>query len=227
MSLPLYDCFILPYDSKSVCQWASKFIDFRLTALKSAPKDSTSSYELEAAIPEHEWVSTLSKPAFRVLLCTPRHAGDAATPVWDREWAGILCMHGPRYKHQTTDNCTTSTWYLGSGFVVPTHRGNRALRELFFFGVQQARNLDLRLHHQRRFQTAACRTSIQIIAWADDPKTIGYYRTGGLRITERLTLEEYSKRGWNLLYNQDHLRMPIVVMEKDIMSQETVIMSRL
>lgn len=227
MSLPLYDYSILPNDSESVCQWAPRFIDFRLTALKSAPKNFTSSYELEAAIPEHEWVSTLSKPAFRVLLCTPRHAGDAATPVWDREWAGILCIYGPQYEHQAEDNCTTSTWYLGSGFVIPSHRGNRVVLELFLFGAQQARNIDLRLHQQRQFQTAGCRTRVQIIARADEPKVIDYYSTTGLRVTEHSTRGEYSKRGWNVMYNLDQLSVPIVVMEKNIGTKGTVIMSRL
>ncbi|KAJ5797266.1 uncharacterized protein N7503_006562 [Penicillium pulvis] len=119
MSLPLYDYSVLPYESESVCQWAPKSIDFRLTALKLTPNNSTSSYELEATIPEKEQVSTLSKPqpfgccfappAFRVLLCTPRQGGDAATPVWDREWAGINCMYGPQYKHQIAEDYNTST----------------------------------------------------------------------------------------------------------------------
>ncbi|CAI7603633.1 unnamed protein product [Penicillium manginii] len=211
MSFPLYDYTILPCDSERVRQWAPKFIDFRLTALKSAPRNSTSSHELEAAIPEQEWVLNLS---------------DAATPLWDREWAGILCMHGPLYEHPAADNCTTSTWYLGSGFVVPDHRGSRVMFDLFHFGVQQARILDLKQHNQRGFQTAQCRTRVQVIARADEPKVINYYRTGGLEITEHLTLGEFSKRGPNLLYKLDHLAMPIVVMEKYV-EHEVAIISRL
>lgn len=227
MALPLYDYFILPDDTESVCQWAPKFIDFRLKALKTAPSNFTSSYELEATITVHEWVSTLSKPKFRVLLCTPHHAADEATTVWDREWAGILVMYGPRYEHRAADSCTTSTWYLGSGFVMPSHRGNRAVSELFLLGAQQARNMDLRLHQQQRFQTAGCHTRVQIIARADEPKAIDYYSATGLRVTERLTLGEYSKRGWNLMYNPDQFSVPVVVMEKYIGTQGTVMMSRL
>ncbi|KAB8272878.1 hypothetical protein BDV30DRAFT_239183 [Aspergillus minisclerotigenes] len=216
----MYTYSMLPCDYESVLQWAPKFIHFRLNALQSAPDHTTSSYELEAAIPESAWVFTLSKPnpVFRVLLCTARQAGDEddSLPVWEREWAGILCVYGPR--SHTTHDTITSTWYMGLGFVMPLHRGSGTLRHIFNFGVQAVRDFD-----RRRFDVATrYETRVQIIAKANEQGTLRYYRTGGLQITEHLTLGEYSKRGWDLPICGDLHEMPIVVMEMVVETQENV-----
>lgn len=133
----------------------------------------------------------------------------------------------PRYKHQIADNCTTSTWYLGPSFMAPIHQGTRAIFGLFLFGAQQARNLDQGWHHQRQFQTARCRTRIQIIARADEPKAIHYSQTGGLVITEYSTLDEYHKRGWNLraIWITSGCRSFVIV--KYVVGQRVAIMSQL
>lgn len=50
MSRSSYQYTILPWDYKSVVQWAPKFIDFRLKALEAEQSGSVSSIEIESSI---------------------------------------------------------------------------------------------------------------------------------------------------------------------------------
>lgn len=212
---------ILPCDYKSVTQWAPKFIEFRLNALKSAPQCTTSSYELEVAIPQQEWISTLCKPVFRVLLCTVHTTEDQGPAhVWDNEWVGVLSLYGPRYNDK--EDCLESTWYLGGGFVSPLHRGQSTLRDIFNFGVQQATNTDRSLAKHRRSRTCA-----EIIAKANDAPTLRYYRASGLEVTQSMTLGEYySQAGWDFSISADLLGLKIVVMRM-VIEREAAVRPRL
>ncbi|ODM16208.1 hypothetical protein SI65_08207 [Aspergillus cristatus] len=221
MAFPSRHYTILPCDYESVTQWAPKFIEFRLNALKSAPQCTTSSYELEAAIPQQEWISTLSKPVFRVLLCVSRNIeSQGPVHVWDSEWVGVLCMYGPRYNDK--EDCLESTWYLGGGFVSPLHRGRSTLRDIYNFGIQQATNTDRSLAKNRQ-----SRTGIEIIAKANDAPTLRYYRTGGLEVTQSMTLGEYyAQAGWSFSISADLLGLKIVVMRM-VIEREAAVRPRL
>jgi hypothetical protein len=125
------------------------------------------------------------------------------------------------------DNFLESTWYLGAGFVSPAYRGRSIPREFFTFAVEEVTNFDTSSTNKRRFKSSRYRTRIQIIAKANDAGFINYYRTGGgLEVTQAMTLEEYSKSGWNFSISADQLGLEIVGMEKTI-GREAAVLSNL
>ncbi|CAI7579138.1 unnamed protein product [Penicillium crustosum] len=152
--LSQYHFEILPHDEASVQQWGPKYIEFRLNALKTAPDSFGSSYEKEASMSEAEWISLLCEPAFRVIIAVPR-ADDGAlqTPVWENEWALISSLYGPRCHHEpyhdNENDCTESSWFLGTSFVSLHHRQRGMILEAFATAERAAVSEDRQTFQKR------------------------------------------------------------------------------
>lgn len=224
MSSRTYHYEFLPHDRESVTQWAPKFIEFRMNALKVAPKTYSSSYELEAAISQEEWISTLCRPAFRVILCVIL-GDESPVHLWDNEWAGLTCLYGPQY-NEPTDGCLESRWYVGGSFILSIHRGQSLLKKLFFFALQEVRAWEVRLHRQQQFKISRYRTRIQITMIERNDALHEYYQQVGFETSQYMTLKEFTKAGWNSRLTADLSRREVEVMEK-INEKEASVMSRL
>jgi hypothetical protein len=200
MSRSSYQCTILPWDYKTVIQWAPKFIDFRLKALELAPSESTSSTEIEASISLQEWVSILTQPAFRVALCVTTTASEERSPeIWCNEWVGMLLLYGPLYDLNLQDKILETRWYVGGGFVSPVHRGSKILKDLFHHLLHQIQEVFLGndLHRRYGFNSLNLVTRMEVIVHASDEAKMKYYATVGLRKTQVMTIAEYVRTGWN------------------------------
>lgn len=204
MSFPSYQYTILPWDYKSVVQWAPKFVDFRLKALEAAPSGSISSVEIESSISLPEWVSILTQPAFRVALCVTTTASEDQSPeIWCNEWAGILLLYGPLYDLNIQDKILETRWYVGGGFVSPAHRGGKMILDIFHHIVHQIQEVYLGndLHHRYGFKALKLVTRIEAIVYASDEVKIKYYALAGMQNTQVMTVAEYVRTGWNFPIN--------------------------
>lgn len=200
MSRSSYQYTILPWDYKSVVQWAPKFIDFRLKALKAAPSEFSSSVEIESSISLQEWVSILTQPAFRVALCVMTTTSEERSPeIWCNKWAGVLLLYGPLYDLNIQDKILETRWYVGGGFVSPAHRGGKIIIDIFHHIVHQIQEVYLGndLHRRYGFKTLKLVTRIEAIVHASDEVKMKYYATAGLQKTQVMTVAEYVRSGWD------------------------------
>lgn len=200
MSRSSYQYTILPWDYKSVVQWAPKFIDFRLKALEAAPSEFSSSVEIESSISLQEWVSILTQPAFRVALCVTTTTSEERSPeIWCNKWAGVLLLYGPLYDLNIHDKVLETRWYVGGGFVSPAHRGSKIIIDIFHHIVHQIQEVYLGndLHRRYGFKALKLVTRIEAIVHASDEAKMKYYATAGLQKTQVMTVAEYVRTGWN------------------------------
>ncbi|KAJ5765126.1 hypothetical protein N7520_004685 [Penicillium odoratum] len=227
MSLSQYKFEILPHDELSVQQWAPKFIEFRLNALKAAPASFSSSYEKEARITKADWVSLLSEPAFRVVIAVVR-TDDDSLPVWESEWVMTSNLYGPRCHHQpyhdNATDCHESSWYVAASFVSPQHRHGGMLLEAFYTCERAAVSED-RQSFEKRHQAQLLRRSGRSLQYRTrmlgtlthrHPAVLKYYRSTGLEISYTMQVKDFARWGWKVPVNPEKLDKEITVMEKII-----------
>ncbi|KAJ5137187.1 hypothetical protein N7448_005741 [Penicillium atrosanguineum] len=224
-----YNFAILPHDDHSVRQWAPKFIEFRLDALKAAPASFSSSHEKEARISKAEWISLLCEPAYRVVVGVIRTDDHRALPVWESEWVLISNLYGPRCHHQpyhdNATDCQESSWYLAASFVSPLHRQGGILREAYFACERAAVSEDKDLFQKRQHaqplrlsghRSNQFRTRILATIQSKAPALLNYYRSGGLEISHTLIVGDLARWGWEIALNPDRLDKEVIVLEKII-----------
>ncbi|KAJ5909282.1 hypothetical protein N7504_003925 [Penicillium tannophilum] len=229
MSRLQYDFAILPHDEPSVRQWAARFIEFRLGALKAAPASFSSSYEKEARISKAQWISLLCEPAYRVVVGIIRTNDQHALPVWEREWVSISNLYGPRCHHQPyhdhAADCQELSWYLAAAFVSPQHRQGGIMLEAFlaceraavsedkdsFRKRQHAQPLRLSGHRSNQFRTRLLATT-----QSKSPALLNYYRSVGLEISQTIMLRDLAEWRWKIALDPDGLDKEVTVMEKII-----------
>ncbi|OJJ99467.1 hypothetical protein ASPACDRAFT_79365 [Aspergillus aculeatus ATCC 16872] len=218
--LSQYHFEILPHDEASVQQWAPKYIEFRLNALKTAPDSFGSSYEKEASMSEAEWKSMLCEPAFRVIIAVPR-ADDGAlqAPVWENEWALISSLYGPRCHHEpyhdNENDCNESSWFLGTSFVSPHHRQRGMILEAFATAeraaVSEDRQTFQKRHHAQQLQRPSSghrshrfRTRMLGLSATTHPTVLNYYRETGLEVSHTIRRGDVARLWrWKIMVGPD------------------------
>ncbi|OJJ31318.1 hypothetical protein ASPWEDRAFT_45267 [Aspergillus wentii DTO 134E9] len=216
--MPQYHCTALPHDEISVRQWAPKFVEFRLNALRESPDSASSSYKVESCITFEEWIAMLCEPAFRVIIAVAENDSiDIDTlPVWEHDWVCIISLYGPRClhqpQHQNHDDCMESCWYVGGAFVAPHHRGQNILRDACFRCEQEAVRIDKSLLQRRsgRFRTRllASTLSMNRAVWEH------YCRIFNAEMVQIITVGERAAWGMNILVCPDKLDREIMAFQK-------------
>lgn len=220
-----YQCITLPYDYKSVTQWAPKFIEFRRNSLKIDSSWSVACPELESKITQKEWVSTLSRPAFRVLLCVST-VGKEKNELWQNEWAGMICLYGPLYTFNNLENTLEDRWYLGGGFICPSHRGHNITLDIFQHGLSEIdQEVDLDRWIQSKGNPSRYRTRIQALVDVNYTERIKYFAKTGMKTTTVTTAEEYLP-GWNISIGPGQERRKYALLEH-VLERESRIFAHL
>ncbi|KAJ5677633.1 uncharacterized protein N7477_003266 [Penicillium maclennaniae] len=111
-----------------------KYRDLRLKALQTAPGSFSSTYEIESAFTEADWINILTAPDREIFIC-------AATPLnqkssdSDAVWIGQVTLRGPLSLEnfilppesgeapQKLDT-EEERWQMLSLFTLPEHRGH-------------------------------------------------------------------------------------------------------
>lgn len=237
-----YHFEILPHDEASVQQWGPKYIEFRLNALKTAPDSFGSSYEKEASMSEAEWISLLCEPAFRVIIAVPR-ADDGAlqTPVWENEWALISSLYGPRCHHEpyhdNENDCTESSWFLGTSFVSLHHRQRGMILEAFATAERAAVSEDrqtFQKRHKAQLQRPSGHRSNQFrtrmlgASTTTHPTVLNYYRKTGLEVSYTIRRGDMARLWrWKISVSPEKLEGQATILVKIIPWDGEVNLARL
>ncbi|KAJ5819349.1 hypothetical protein N7474_004940 [Penicillium riverlandense] len=81
--------------TEGVALSAQKYRNLRLNALQSSPASFSSTYEIEAAYTEADWVSLLTIPGREVFICAAISQNADQPRLNDAEWVGQVSIRGP------------------------------------------------------------------------------------------------------------------------------------
>ncbi|KAJ5613688.1 Acyl-CoA N-acyltransferase [Penicillium herquei] len=110
---------------------AKKYRELRLQALKTSPGSFSSTYEIEAAFSDTDWIDRLTTPGREVFICAATSTDQDAC---DTQWVGQVTLRGPASSAdfelppeagqppQRSDE-EEERWQMLSLFTLPGHRG--------------------------------------------------------------------------------------------------------
>lgn len=175
--------------SEAVHDSARKYQNLRLRALQASPGSFASTYEIESAFSEADWVERLTAPGREVFICaaTPqRNNADQSNTV---EWIGQLTLRGPASLQdftlpaesgQPTQMPDEERWQMLSLFTLPEHRGHG-------LGANLCREaLDYLQNYQKLPQTVQVRLMVK----PENKITVNLYQRLGFVKAGRCTLAE-------------------------------------
>ncbi|OQE40303.1 hypothetical protein PENCOP_c006G08912 [Penicillium coprophilum] len=170
---------------------AQKYRDLRLKALKTSPDSFSSTYEIESAFTDAEWIDRLTLPDRELFIC-------AATPVTDDpsstdgiEWIGQVTLRGPSSKAdfelpveagqppQRSDE-EEERWQMLSLFTLSEYRGHGLGSKL----CQEA------INYLRSYQSVPRQVQVRLIVKAGNDVTVELYRRLGFIHAGKSTLVE-------------------------------------
>ncbi|KAJ5165284.1 Acyl-CoA N-acyltransferase [Penicillium coprophilum] len=170
---------------------AQKYRDLRLKALKTSPDSFSSTYEIESAFTDAEWIDRLTLPDRELFIC-------AATPVTDDpsspgsiEWIGQVTLRGPSFKAdfelpveagqppQRSDE-EEERWQMLSLFTLSEYRGYGLGSKL----CQEA------INYLRSYRSFPRQVQVRLIVKAGNDVTVELYRRLGFIHAGKSTLVE-------------------------------------
>lgn len=116
---------------------ATKYKQLRLQALSTAPTSFSSTYEIESALTDTEWVKRLSEHGRETFICaavpTQNNLSNSRIPE-QSTWVGQLTLLGPQSpkdfilpeksgQKKPTEEKDQELWQMLSLFTLPDHRG--------------------------------------------------------------------------------------------------------
>ncbi|KAL3477269.1 hypothetical protein BJX99DRAFT_226318 [Aspergillus californicus] len=168
---------------------AQKYRDLRLQALKTSPGSFSSTYEIESAFTEADWISRLTVPDREVFICaaTPSSDSDPATT----QWIGQVTLRGPASATDFTlppdanqppqrPDTEEERWQMLSLFTLPDHRGHGLGSKL----------CQASLDYLRDYKSDPKGVQVRLIVKKGNDVTIELYRRLGFADAGRATLVE-------------------------------------
>ncbi|PWY64787.1 hypothetical protein BO94DRAFT_629336 [Aspergillus sclerotioniger CBS 115572] len=205
-----YTFFRIP-KTDSIHTSAQKYRSLRLQALTLSPRSFSSTYEIESAFTETDWIDRLTVPDREVFICA---ATTTTSSITTNEWIGQVTLRGPSsatafelppeagQPAQRSDD-KEERWQMLSLFTLPEHRGQGLGGKLCQAALDWLSSRD----------GVAPRIQVRLIVKAGNDVTIALYRRLGFVHTGRATLVEA------LIANGDEHLVPVE-------SEETVAMFR-
>ncbi|KAJ0426786.1 hypothetical protein BJY00DRAFT_306781 [Aspergillus carlsbadensis] len=183
---------------------AEKYKQLRLEALSVAPASFSSTYEIESAFKDTEWVSRLVANGRETFVCAaiPRSVGDGDTPADSRVrtleessiWVGQLTLRGalsvedftlPEESGQWrategTEGADMEFWQMLSLFTLPAHRGQGLGKRL----CQEA------LKYLASYRKCPRKVWVRLMVKPENHATVSLYRGLGFTEAGKCTLAE-------------------------------------
>ncbi|CAI7673654.1 unnamed protein product [Penicillium bialowiezense] len=173
---------------------AQKYRELRLKALQTSPGSFSSTYEIEAAFTDDEWIDLLllyqdrlTVPDREVFIC-------AATPIdpsQDTQWVGQVTLRGPASSAdfelpaeadqppQRSDE-EEERWQMLSLFTLPEYRGHGLGSKLCQASIE----------YLRSYKSSPRDIQVRLIVKAGNDVTVELYRRLGFVHAGRATLVE-------------------------------------
>lgn len=170
---------------------AQKYRDLRLRALKSSPGSFGSTYEIEAAFSESDWIGRLTLSDREVFIC-------AATPLEGNpsnldtvQWIGQVTLRGPMSRadfalpaesgqSELKPDSEEERWQMLSLFTLPEHRGNGLGGKL----CQEA------VDYLRIWQSSPQQIRVRLMVKPENHVTVKLYERLGFSTAGKCTLAE-------------------------------------
>ncbi|KAJ5306969.1 hypothetical protein N7508_005984 [Penicillium antarcticum] len=179
--------------SKSVGIHASaqKYRELRLKALKTSPGSFSSTYEIEAAFSDADWVDRLTVLDREVFICAATPSGRDPSCSDDTQWIGQVTLRGPSSRAdfelpaeagqppQRSDE-EEERWQMLSLFTLPEYRGRGLGSKL----CQAA------IDYLRSYRSSPRDVQVRLIVKAGNDVTVELYRRLGFVHAGRATLVE-------------------------------------
>lgn len=180
--------------TENVSDAAQKYRDLRLRALKTSPSSFSSTYEIEAAFSEFDWIDRLTVPDREVFIC-------AATPVVRNtttsppvEWIGQVTLRGPMSmadfalptesgQNELKSDAEEERWQMLSLFTLPEHRGNGLGGKLCQVAVD----------YLRTWQSSPHQIHIRLMVKPENHVAVNLYKRLGFATVGKCTLAEALK----------------------------------
>ncbi|CAI7645255.1 unnamed protein product [Penicillium discolor] len=147
---------------------AQKYRDLRLKALKTSPDSFSSTYDIEAAFADADWIERLTLPDRELFICAATPLNLKPSSPDSTQWIG-----------QKSDE-EEERWQMLSLFTLPEHRGHGLGGKL----CQEA------INHLGSYRSIPRQVQVRLIVKAGNDVTVELYRRLGFTHAGRATLVE-------------------------------------
>ncbi|KAJ5958394.1 Acyl-CoA N-acyltransferase [Penicillium vulpinum] len=170
---------------------AQKYRDLRLKALKTSPDSFSSTYDIESAFTNSEWIDRLTFPDRELFICAAKPLSHNPSSPNDIEWIGQVTLRGPSSRAdfelpveagqppQKFDE-EEERWQMLSLFTLSEYRGHGLGSKL----CQEA------LNYLRSYRSFPGQVQVRLIVKAGNDVTVELYRRLGFIHAGRATLVE-------------------------------------
>lgn len=178
----------------AIASSAAKYKQLRLEALSVAPSSFSSTYEIEASLPDTEWVKRLSENGREIFICAakPPQSNQSDSQIREQTtWVGQLSLRGPLRpedfilpeesgQKKPAQGRDQELWQMLSLFTLPDHRGRGLGKRL----CQEA------LSYLASYKDSPRELWVRLMVKPDNHATVGLYRGLGFAEAGRCTLAE-------------------------------------
>ncbi|KAJ5917275.1 Acyl-CoA N-acyltransferase [Penicillium verhagenii] len=170
---------------------AQKYRDLRLKALQASPHSFSSTYAIEAAFTDTEWIERLTLPGREVFICAATPVNHDQSRPDDIQWIGQVTLRGPASSAdfelpaeaaqppQKSDD-EEERWQMLSLFTLPDHRGQGLGGKLCKEAIE----------YLRSYQSSPPNIQVRLIVKAGNDVTVELYRRLGFIHAGKATLVE-------------------------------------
>ncbi|KAJ5529233.1 hypothetical protein N7527_002626 [Penicillium freii] len=170
---------------------AQRYRDLRLKALKTSPDSFSSTYDIEAAFADADWIDRLTLPDRELFICvaTPLNLNPSSPD--SIQWIGQVTLRGRSSRAdfelpveagqppQKSDE-EEERWQMLSLFTLPEHRGHGLGGKL----CQEA------INHLRSYRSLPRQVQVRLVVKAGNDITVELYRRLGFTHAGRASLAE-------------------------------------
>ncbi|KAJ5116839.1 Acyl-CoA N-acyltransferase [Penicillium angulare] len=170
---------------------AQQYRDLRLKALQTSPESFSSTYAIESAFSDADWIDRLTVPDREVFICAATPTNPSPSSPFEVQWVGQVTIRGPASRTdfelpleaeqppQRSDE-EEERWQMLSLFTLPEHRFNGLGGKI----CQEA------IEYLRSYRTFPREVQIRLIVKAGNDITVQLYRRLGFSHAGRATLVE-------------------------------------
>ncbi|KAL1967367.1 hypothetical protein VTN77DRAFT_3151 [Rasamsonia byssochlamydoides] len=184
-----YTYFRVPKD-ENIAESAQKYKELRLQALKLSPTSFSSTYKLEAAFTDPDWVSRLARDGIETFVCAA-HDQSHGSNQNQVNWVAQVTLRGPLSAedfilppasgHPTPRlDAEEERWQMLSLFVLPSHRGK---------GIGKALCREA-LRYLTSYQPHPTQVRVRLMIKPENHVVVNMYRQLGFAEAGRCTLAE-------------------------------------
>ncbi|KAE8168676.1 hypothetical protein BDV40DRAFT_2598 [Aspergillus tamarii] len=189
----IYSFFRIAKDN-AIASSAKKYKQLRLQALSVAPSSFSSTYEIESALKDTEWVDRLTANRRETFICAaqPINNNSSYSPISEQSmWVGQLTLRGPQSpedfilpeqsgQKKPTEEGDQELWQMLSLFTLPDHRGQGLGKRL----CQEA------LHYLAVYKGSPRKVWVRLMVKPENHATVSLYRGLGFVEAGKCTLAE-------------------------------------